>query len=76
MTAGKSIKIESSHVRFGRRTYFFDINQSKNEKKYLKITESQFMGEGKERVYNSFVLFPDDVKEFQKTLLEIAGHLA
>ena len=75
MTAGKSIKIRSSRVRFGRRTYFFDVNQSINDKKYLKITESKFMGEGKDRMYNSFILFREDVKDFQKNFEEMAGLL-
>lgn len=74
MTQGKSNKIRSSHVRFGRRTYFFDVNE-KNEKKYLRITESQFMGEGKDRIYNSFILWPQDVENFQKNLSEVAGYL-
>ena len=75
MTNGKSNKINSSHVRFGRRTYFFDVNQAANDKKYLKITESKWMGEGKERIYNSFVLFPEDLEGFQKNLQETAGFL-
>ena len=75
MTQSKTNKIRSSHVRFGRRTYFFDVNE-KNEKKYLRITESQFMGEGKDRVYNSFILWPQDVENFQKNLSETAGFLS
>ena len=74
MTNGKSNKISSSHVRFGRRTYFFDVNE-KGDMKYLKITESRFNGEGKERTYNSLVLFKDDVEGFQKNLSEVAGYL-
>ena len=76
MTTGKSNKIKSSHVRFGRRTYFFDVNQNTNDKKYLKITESKFMGEGKDRIYNSFLLFPEDVQEFRKNLEEMVGSLS
>ena len=76
MTNGKSNKISSTHVRFGRRTYFFDVNKSENEKKYLKITESKFMGEGKDRIYNSFLLFPEDLGDFQKNLQETAGFLS
>ncbi|MBI2442653.1 MAG: DUF3276 family protein [Candidatus Levybacteria bacterium] len=72
----KSNTIKSSHVRFGRRTYFFDINLSANNKKYLKITESKFLGEGKDRQYNSFILFPEDVVEFEKNLKEMAGSLS
>ena len=72
----KSTTLNSTHVRFGRRTYFFDVNQAESNKKYLKITESQFKGEGEKRVYNSFILFPDDIAEFQKYLKEIVAHLA
>ena len=69
--------IKSSHVRFGKRTYFFDINQkSGSDRKYLRITESQFQGEGKERKYNSFILFPEDVKDFQNNFKEAAGFLS
>ena len=47
----KSIKpsIKSSMLRAGKKTYFFDVKLSQNNKKYLKITESSFEGEGKER---------------------------
>jgi len=75
MTKGKSNKISSSHIRFGRRTYFFDVNE-KNDMKYLKITESRFNGEGKDRTYNSLVLFKDDVEGFQKNLSEVSGYLS
>jgi len=78
MSAVKSDKrrIKSSHIRFGRRTYFFDVNCAINNKKYLKITESKFMGEGKDRVYNSFLLFPEDIVSFQKSFEEIVGYLS
>lgn len=33
------------------------------------------MGEGKDRVYNSFLLFPDNIKDFQKNLSEMANAL-
>lgn len=72
---GKSIKVKSSHIRFGRRTYFFDVNTSDKAQKYLRITESQFLGEGKDRKYNSFILFPQDIEQFQQTLKDIAGIL-
>ncbi len=76
MANGKSVKIKSAHVRFGRRTYFFDVNQAESQKKYLKITESKFQGEGKDRVYNSFLLFPEEVLTFKQNLEEIAGFLS
>lgn len=73
---GKSTRIKSSHIRFGKRTFFFDINEFAKDKKCLRITESQFMGEGKDRVYNSFLLYPESVVEFQKALNDAAGLLS
>ena len=67
--------LQSAKIRFGKRTFFFDVYQSASAKKYLKITQSEFEGEGKERKYNSFVLFPDNIKEFQAKIEEIAGAL-
>jgi hypothetical protein len=57
-------------MRFGKRTYFYDVNVTPEGKKYLKITESKFVEEGKPRIYNSFVLFPGDISGFQKNLNE------
>ena len=72
-TAKSSIK--SSKFRNGSKTFFFDVNLATNEKKYLKITESRFVGEGEERIRNSVVLFPENVKDFQKSLKEMIGYL-
>jgi len=76
MTKGTSNRLKSSHVRFGARTYFFDVLAGANQKKFLKITESKFMGEGKERMYNSFLLMPENLTDFQKNLAEMAGMLS
>ncbi len=73
-SGSKSVK--SLMLKAGKRTYFFDVKLSANNKKYLKITESAFEGEGKERKYNSFLLFPDQVAPFQQRLNESLGFLA
>lgn len=74
----QSIKqtVKSSMLRAGKRTFFFDVKLASNNKKYLKITESAYEGEGKERRYNSFLLFPEQVVDFQQRLTEISQHLA
>lgn len=72
----KSKTVQSVHLRLGKRTFFFDINISANDKKYLKITESRFIEEGKDRVYNSFILFPENIDMFRKSFEEIVGKLA
>lgn len=74
----KQIKkpIKSSTLKCGKRTYFFDIQVASNSKNYLKITESQFMGEGTDRKRNSFILFPEDAENFEGNLKEMVGYLA
>lgn len=70
-----SKSLKSLMLRSGKRTYFFDIKLSATNKKYLKITESSFEGEGKPRRYNSFLLFPDQTQNFQQRLTESIGYL-
>jgi hypothetical protein len=65
---GTSKTLESSHIRFGNRTYFFDVKSGETGKNFLRITESKYFGEGKDRKYNSFILFPENMPEFQKSL--------
>lgn len=67
--------VKSSTFRIGKKTYFFDVSVAANDKPYLKITESRFVEEGKDRVRNSFVLFPEHVGEFEKNLKEMIGYL-
>lgn len=67
--------INSSKFRIGKRTFFFDVNRASNDSKYLKITESRFVEEGKDRVRNSVVLFPEDLKDFQDSLKEMIGYM-
>ncbi|MDO8261210.1 MAG: DUF3276 family protein [Candidatus Magasanikbacteria bacterium] len=74
----KSIKrdaVKSSTFRIGKKTFFFDVNLAANDKMYLKITESRFVEEGKDRIRNSFVLFPEEITEFEKNLNEMIGYL-
>lgn len=67
--------IKSSKFRIGAKTFFFDVNLASNNKKYLRITESRYLGEDENRIRNSVVLFPEYLKDFQKNLKEIAGYL-
>lgn len=75
MEKSKSEKVKTSMLRAGRRTIFFDVSKASNDKHYLKITESRFVGEGDEKVRNSLVLFPEDVVGFQQNLKDIVGYL-
>lgn len=68
-------QIKSSKFRIGSKTFFFDVNLASSNSKYLRITESRFVGEGEERVRNSVVIFPEMVQDFQKNLKEMIGYL-
>ena len=62
----KSIKsVKTSMLKCGKRTYFFDINLASNNKRYLRVTESRFQEEEKDRI-----------RKFQDNLKEAVGYLA
>ena len=65
-------KKESQTVKAGARTYFFDIQKTKADKPYLTISESRFMGEGKDRERNTITVFPEQIEVFAKTLYRMA----
>ena len=71
----KKETVKSSTFRIGKKTFFFDVSVAANDKHYLKITESRFVEVGKDRVRNSFVLFPEEVSDFEKNLKEMVGYL-
>jgi hypothetical protein len=61
---------ESSKMLKGSgRTYFFDIQRTKDGKAYLKISESRLKGD--EKLRNSIFVFPEDVKEFKRLFDEV-----
>lgn len=68
-------RVKSINFRRGKKTFFFDVNTTSNNGKYLKVTESRFMGEGEDRVRNSVVVFPEEVMDFQQYLKDIVGYL-
>jgi len=64
--------VKSSTLKMGRQIIFFDVNVASNSRKYLKISESHFIGDNGETKRSSFVLFPEQLKDFQSRLGEIA----
>jgi hypothetical protein len=66
---------QSSQVRAGSRTYFFDVEKTSEGNKYLRITESRFIGEGKDRERNAIVVFPEHAGEFLSTVSEMVKKL-
>jgi hypothetical protein len=67
---------ESRQVRAGSRTYFIDVEQLEDGKRYLKITESRFKGEGKKHERRSIVIFPEEATEFANAISEMVAKLS
>lgn len=69
---GKGREIFSKAVKAGRRTYFFDVKETKSNGKYLTITESKrkFNNETGKFSYekHKIFLYKDDFEKFTKNL--------
>jgi hypothetical protein len=68
--------IKSSVLNCGKKTYFFDVREASNNKRYLKITESRLVEQGQPAKRTSVVLFPEEVQNFQSRMSEITGFLS
>ena len=68
--------VYSNKVRAGkRRTYFFDVRQTKGEDYYITLTEStrRFNGEGYER--HKIFLYKEDFNRFMTGLEDAVNHV-
>lgn len=65
----------SKTVKAGSKTYFFDLKETKESQPYLTITESRFMGEGKDRERASILVFPDHAQDFLEAAQEMISKL-
>ena len=55
----------SRMLKAGKKTYFFDIKETKDGKPYLLITESWFKDDQqKEPDRNNIIVFPEQAKDF------------
>lgn len=68
-------KNKTQIIRAGSRTYFLDVRQTKDGRNYLVITESRFMGEGKERERQRVIVFPEHAHEFLEELTSLVWRL-
>jgi len=64
-----SEEIQSTKVRSGGRTYFFDVKKASNDSLYLEITESRKKSDGTFERHN-IMIFQEDIKAFK---YEIVG---
>jgi hypothetical protein len=63
----------STKVSAGRRTFFFDVRNTKEEKPYLKITESSIRGEEKKRV--NLAVFQSEITDFINGLNQAVDYI-
>ncbi len=66
---------DSKTVKAGAKTYFFDIKETREGKRYLNITQSRFKGEGSERERANIIVFPEHVKTFADAISQMANKL-
>jgi hypothetical protein len=62
----------SSMVRSGRTTYFVDVKEAKNGKKYLSITENQ-LEDGDKKTRTTVRVFKESVDQFRQAIDEAAA---
>ncbi|MDP4001387.1 MAG: DUF3276 family protein [bacterium] len=58
----------STKMTSGRRTFFFDVRNTKEAKPYLKITQSSINGEEKKRI--NLAVFDSEISEFKNALTQ------
>lgn len=63
----------TTKVTQGRRTFFFDVRNTKEEKPYLRITESSLKGDQKQR--NNVMVFSSEVPGFKQALEDAVGFM-
>ena len=71
VSAMEKSELFSEKVQGGSRTYFFDVQRTREGKPFLTITESRYMGKDKERERNTITVFPEQIDEFSKSLYKI-----
>ena len=62
----------STRVTSGRRTIFFDVKNTKDQKPYLKITEASISKDGeKKKTY--MAVFESEMNDFRSAVEEVMG---
>jgi hypothetical protein len=63
---------ESETVKAQGRTYFLDLESTKEGKPYLRITESHINKEKNESVRNTILVFQEDIHDFMHAFTKMA----
>ncbi len=73
MTSEQNRELFTQRVIAGRRTYFFDVRQSKENKRYLVISESQEGDSG--YVHHRVMVFEEHIQEFAEAFKSVLRFL-
>ena len=65
---------KNQQIKGAGRTYFLDLQKTKEDKPYLRITESR-KADGEKSERNSINVFPEDADEFTQAVSEMADKL-
>jgi hypothetical protein len=63
---------ESETVKAQGRTYFLDVESTKEGKPYLRITESHINKQNNESVRNTILIFQEDIHDFTQAFTKMA----
>jgi len=66
--------IYSTMIRAGKCTFFIDLRESKNGKKYIQISESSLNGEKRKR--SVIRVFGESIEPFRQAITEAAGAIS
>jgi hypothetical protein len=66
-----STPLFTTKVALGRRTFFFDVRKTKEDKPYVKITESSLKDGQKHRT--NMMIFDSEMDDFKKALSSVFG---
>ena len=66
-----STPLYTTKVLLGRRTFFFDVRKTKEDKPYVKITESTVRDGQKQRT--NMMIFDSEIEDFKKALSSVFG---
>ena len=67
--------IYSSMVRAGRTTYFIDVREAKNGKKFLSISESRLDADDK-KSRTTIRVFSDCAEQFRQAVVDAAAEIS
>jgi hypothetical protein len=65
----------STRVQNGPRTFFIDVKSAKNNKPFLKITESSISKEG-EKKKSYMTVFENELNDFRNAVEEAVGFVS